>query len=235
MKDFLKHIQIWLGDFIYLFYPDACEVCHKSLVTGEKTICLKCMADMPFTSYHLDSENPVNQLFWGKVKVEMATALFYFAKGSRYRKLLHRLKYSNKPEIGIWLGRELGVRIADSSFFGVIDFVIPVPLHSGRLKQRGYNQSTMIGQGISEVTAIALYDGAVVRTEATQTQTRKTREERWKNVSGKFAIPNIASLEGKHVLLVDDVITTGSTLEAVAETLLQVQGLKLSIAVLAKA
>ncbi len=235
MKIFLKNIKKWLGDFVYLFYPDVCEICRKSLVTGEKIICLKCMADMPFTTYHTNYENPVSQLFWGKVRVEMATALFYFAKGSRYRKLLHRLKYSNKPEIGVLLGRELGARINESPYFTAIDFIVPVPLHTSRLKQRGYNQSAMIGQGISEVTGIPLFDGAIVRTEATQTQTRKTREERWKNVSGKFAVPDVHSLENKHVLLVDDVITTGSTLEAVAETLLQVAGLKLSVAVLAKA
>ncbi len=220
---------------MYLLYPDVCEVCRTPLVKGEKTICLKCLADMPYTTFHNEPENMICQLFWGKIRIEMATALFYFAKGSRYRKLLHRLKYNNRPEIGIVLGRELGARIGNSKCFEKIDYIVPVPLHSSRQKQRGYNQSEKIGIGISQVTQIPVFSGAIIRNTATQTQTRKNREERWKNVSGKFSIPNENTLFDKHILLVDDVITTGSTIEAVATELLKVKGLKISLAVLAKA
>jgi ComF family protein len=235
MQAHLSNIKIWLSDFVNLFYPDICEVCETSLVSGEQVICMNCLADMPYTNYQNDSENPVFQLFWGKVKVEMATALFYFAKGSKYRKLLHKLKYKGKREIGVFLGRELGARINSSHFFKNIDFVLPVPLHASRLKQRGYNQSGEIAVGISQVTGIPVKTDAIVRSEATETQTRKTRDERWKNVSGKFIVSNFDELRNRHILLVDDVVTTGSTLEAIVETLLQVDGLKVSIAVIAKA
>ncbi|NLA24778.1 MAG: ComF family protein [Bacteroidales bacterium] len=235
MRKFFQYIKSLFGDLIFLIYPNSCQVCNNSLMKGEESICLKCISDMPFTTYHNNLDNPVNQLFWGKLQVEMATALFFFAKGSKYRNLLHSLKYRHKPEIGVFLGRELGFRIRNSEYFKNIDYLIPVPLHKSRLKERGYNQSTMICRGISDVTEIELYEDAIVRTVATQTQTKKNREERWENVAGKFALPNVESLKNKHVLLVDDVITTGATLEAVAHTLLEVEGLKISIAVLAKA
>jgi competence protein ComFC len=174
-------------------------------------------------------------LFAGRLKLEKATALFSFQKGSRFRKLLHSLKYKNKPEIGVLLGRELGAEMKKSGNFKNIDAIIPVPLHSKRLKERGYNQSEQIGHGISEILGIPQYTDVFFRNEYTKTQTRMNREERWNNVSGKFNVKNSEKIQNKHVLLVDDVITTGSTLEACGEILLQTEGLKLSIAVLAQA
>ncbi|HOY38324.1 MAG TPA: ComF family protein [Bacteroidales bacterium] len=231
----MKNIEKWACDLVYLLFPEVCEVCMAPLVTGEKTICLKCLADMPYTDYHNKPENPVSQIFWGKVHVEMATALFYFAKGSKYRKLIHKLKYKGKREIGIFLGRELGACIGKSDYFKGIDCIIPVPLHISRQTKRGYNQSAEIALGISQVTGIPVKLHELIRSQATETQTKKTRDERWKNVSGKFQIASPENLKGKHVLVVDDVITTGSTIEAVVETLLGVEGVTVSIAVVAKA
>jgi ComF family protein len=165
----------------------------------------------------------------------MATALFYFNKGSRYRKLLHKLKYKHKPEIGVFLGRELGVSIKGSEYFAKVEGIVPVPLHSSRIKTRGYNQSERIAKGLSEVTGWKIYNNLILRTKATETQTKKSKEERWKNVSGKFALNNPDIAKGKHLILVDDVVTTGATLEACAAELLKIEELKLYIGVLAKA
>lgn len=230
-----KQILNWVNDFLFLIYPEQCEACGNSLVSGEYVLCTNCMVDMPITDYPKWDDNPVAQIFWGRQKIEMATALFYFNKGSRYQKLLHKLKYKNKPEIGIYLGRELGVSIQGSEYFSKIEGIVPVPLHKSRIKTRGYNQSERIAQGLSEATGWRVYNNLILRTKATETQTKKNKEERWKNVSGKFALNNPERAKGKHLILVDDVVTTGATLEACSEELLKIEGLKLYIAVLAKA
>ncbi len=235
MVDKLSVIIKYFSDFLYLFFPSVCEACGQSLRQNEGVVCIKCLFDLPRTDYFNNPDNPVINLFAGRLKLEKATALFSFQKGSRFRKLLHNLKYKNKPEIGILLGRELGAEMKKSGNFSDIDVIIPVPLHTKRLKERGYNQSEMIGRGISEVTSIPQYTNVFFRNEYTKTQTKMTREERWKNVSGKFVVENAEFIENKHVMLVDDVITTGSTLEACGEILLNTKGLKLSIAILAKA
>jgi len=175
------------------------------------------------------------QLFEGRIKLERATALFLFQKGSRFRNLLHSLKYNHKPEIGVLLGKELGAEMNVSGNFSDIDFIVPVPLHPNREKKRGYNQSERIAAGISAVTKIPVLRGVLVRNSDTQTQTKMNKEERWQNVSGKFVLMDTDILKGKHVLLVDDVLTTGATTESCGIVLLSVEGLKLSIAVLARA
>jgi ComF family protein len=230
-----NRIFAWFSDLLFLVYPEQCEACGNSLVRGESVLCIKCLADMPRTDYMHWDDNPVIQVFWGRVRVEMATALFLFGKGSRYRKLLHKLKYKRKPEIGVFLGKELGASLNQSKYFTKIDAIVPVPLHKSRLKTRGYNQSLMIALGISEVTGWDVYTDLLLRVHATETQTKKNKEERWKNVSGKFAVENSERVKNKSVLLVDDVVTTGATLEACAEELLKIEGLKLYIAVLARA
>lgn len=222
-------------DFIFLFFPNSCEACRTPLHFNEETICVKCLYELPRTDFCYDNENFIMNLFSGRLKLEKATALFSFHKGSRFRKLLHNLKYKSKPEIGLILGKELGAEMLESGNYSDIDAIIPVPLHEKRLKERGYNQSEEIGKGISVVTKIPMHTDVFYRAEYTKTQTKMTRDERWKNVSGKFTIKNIEKIENKHILLVDDVVTTGSTLEACGEVLLKVKGLKLSIAVLANA
>jgi ComF family protein len=231
----LKKLIQYFEDFWFLLYPHTCDACGTALHKHEGPICFKCLYELPRTDYCVDLENPVVHLFIGRLRIEKATALFTFHKGSRFRKLLHALKYKNKPEIGILLGKELGAEMLKSKNFGDIDYIIPVPLHPNRQRQRGYNQSEMIGEGISKVTKTPMMIENLVRAKETVTQTKMTKEERWKNVSGKFVITDLESLKNKHVLLIDDVITTGSTIEACGEVLLTVEGLRLSIAVLAKA
>ena len=231
----MKRLFTYLEDFWFLFFPHVCESCGAALNKNEPPICFKCLYDLPRTDYCKDPDNPIANLFAGRIKVENAFALFHFYKGSRFRKLLHSLKYKSKPEIGVVLGKELGAAMRSSGNFKDIDFVIPVPLHPKRQKQRGYNQSEMIAQGISVVTDIPMLTNVLVRNVETVTQTKMSREERWKNVSGKFVIHDQDIIINKHVLLVDDVVTTGSTIEACGEVLLTVKGLKLSIGVLAEA
>lgn len=231
----LAILKTYLEDLWFLLFPDVCEACGSTLMKNEGPICIKCLYEIPRTDYCKDLSNDILLMFTGRIKVEKATALFHFHKGSRFRKLLHSLKYKKKPEIGIALGKELGAEMLSSKNFKDIDYIIPVPLHPKRQKQRGYNQSEMIGEGISKVTDIPMLTDVLIRNVETVTQTKMTREERWKNVSGKFLIQHPKKIENKHVILVDDVVTTGSTLEACGETLLNIPGLKLSIAVLANA
>ncbi len=231
----MTSIKTYIEDFWFLIFPYVCEACGATLQKNEQPICTKCLYEIPRTDYCKDLDNDIAHLFAGRLKVEKATALFHFHKGSRFRKLLHSLKYKSKPEIGVLLGKELGAEMYSSKNFKDIDYIIPVPLHPKREKQRGYNQSERIGHGISLVTDIPQLTDVLLRNVETVTQTKMTREERWKNVSGKFIIKNPEMIENKHVLLIDDVVTTGSTLEACGEILLSIKDLKLSIAVLANA
>ncbi|MDD2634136.1 MAG: ComF family protein [Bacteroidales bacterium] len=231
----MRKIKEYIEDFWFLIFPYVCEACGVALGKNEPPVCFNCLYEIPRTDYCVNEDNPITHLFTGRIKIERGTALFHFYKGSRFRKLLHALKYRQKPEIGILLGKELGAEILSSGNYNDIDYIIPVPLHPKRQKQRGYNQSEMIGKGISSVTGIPMLIDVLLRNVETITQTKMTREERWHNVSGKFIIKNGNKIQNKHVLLIDDVVTTGSTLEACGETLLNVQELKLSIAVLAEA
>lgn len=231
----MNKIVEYLSDFWFLLFPKNCEACGRALTRNEEVLCLECLFELPRTHFCNNLENPIMQMFTGRMRLERATALFSFQKGSRYRKLLHSLKYHHKPEIGVFLGKELGAEMLNSGNFSDVDYIIPVPLHPNREKKRGYNQSERIGSGISEVTKVPVLTGVLIRNVETQTQTKMNKEERWQNVSGKFVLTDSEILKGKHVLLVDDVITTGATTESCGSVLLGVEGLRLSIAVLAKA
>jgi len=225
----------WFTDFLNLFYPTVCAACGERLATQEKVICSRCLVDMPKTHFHHHQDNPVSQLFWGRAKVESATALFRFQKGSRFQELLRLLKYKGRKDVGIELGRQLGFELKSSELFNKVEVVIPVPLHPKREKKRGYNQANCIAIGIAESMEIVVQSKNLFRNTATETQTKKSRIERWKNVDSIFSIHQASELENKHVLLVDDVVTTGATLEACAQALLKVSGIKVSIAALAMA
>jgi ComF family protein len=222
-------------DLFRLFYPNVCAVCHTDLSEGEEAICTPCLYRLPRTKYWLDRENPVAQIFWGRVAIENACAFFFFHKGSKYRKLLHLLKYRGRQEIGVVLGRELGMELRRSNRFNTLDVIVPVPLHPKRLRQRGYNQAECIAKGISEGLGLPLVTDCLVRAEYTETQTRKSRAERIINVSNAFALHDGSKLTGKHILLVDDVVTTGATLEECANTLLTIERGRVSIATVAYA
>jgi ComF family protein len=222
-------------DLISLFYPRLCAGCNTSLVNGEDILCLHCLADLPRTNYHLFPENPVFQIFIGRVNITLASSFCRFDKGGRLQHLLHQLKYKGNSEVGIKMGILFGYDLIQSSSYQDIDAIIPVPLHPKKEKKRGYNQSAEICKGLSESMNRPVISGNLVRDIHTSSQTRKGRFERWENVSGIFNVKNEASLTGKHLLLVDDVVTTGATLEACCEPLLKIPGVRVSIATLASA
>lgn len=175
----------------------------------------------------------MEQLFWGRCLIEKAAAFSYYNKGSRIRTLIHNLKYKGIKEIGMELGRIYGLTLKSSGFTDEIDLIVPVPLHPSKKKMRGFNQSEIISNGISGVTGLPVDTNSLVREKISVTQTRRSRYERWTNVEGIFLVNDQESLKGKHVLLVDDVITTGSTIESCANELLKVDGVKVSVVALA--
>ncbi|MBI9054587.1 MAG: ComF family protein [Bacteroidales bacterium] len=231
MIETLKH---YLKDFFNLIFPDLCVVCNSHLVNQETLICTKCLYNLPKTNFHKEINNPVSQLFWGRTNVCFATGFFFFNKGSVYQSLMHKFKYHGYKEIGLVVGRYFGSQIRNSNF-NEIDVIIPVPLHKSKFKKRGFNQSEWLGMGLSDAMNKPLDTETLIRAIATETQTRKSRFERWENVDSIFQITNKKSLIGKHVLLVDDVVTTGSTLEACANAVLQIENTKVSIATMAVA
>ena len=226
--------DLW-DDFLSLLFPRICYGCGNHLVKNEHLICTECYVVIPRTNFHTVENNPVAQAFWGRCRIESAAAFSYFNKGSRIRKLVHSLKYNGIKEIGHELGKVYGLSLKSSGFLDGIDFIVPVPLHKSKERTRGFNQSEAISAGISEAAGLPLVTNAIKRQTATSTQTKRSRTERWDNVEGVFVLKNPKLLTGKHILLVDDVITTGATMESCVNEILKVEGVKVSIAALAYA
>jgi len=220
-------------DLIALFYPRLCAGCSTPLLKGEEVLCLSCMADLPRTNYHLYQENPVFQIFIGRVNITLATSYCRFDKGGRLQHLLHELKYKGNCEIGHKMGNLFGYDLIQNPLYHDISAIIPVPLHPKKEKQRGYNQSEEICKGLSASMQRPLITGNLVREVHSASQTLKGRFERWENVTGIFNVTDAGSFAGNHLLLVDDVITTGATLEACCEPLLKIPDVKVSVATLA--
>lgn len=225
----------WLNSFLYIFFPRCCVVCGRPLARGEEYICTLCNIDLPRTNYHLQKDNPVEMNFWGKIPLNRATSFFYYRKGSDFRQILHQLKYRGKKELGVVMGRYIAAELMPTNFFQGIDVIVPVPLHKKKQQQRGYNQSEWIAKGISVVAGISIDTISVVRLTNTETQTHKSILERWENVDGIFELRCADSLSGKHVLIIDDVLTTGSTIVSCASCLTEVEGIRISILTLAMA
>ena len=215
---------------IGLFYPSVCAACGRSMFRWERLVCTHCRNLLPKTGYELNEDNPLARLFYGKVRLKAVTACFFFSKEGKVQHLIHELKYKGNKDAGVFLGQELGKTMQEAPLFQGIDWLVPVPLHPKRERERGYNQSLMIAQGISEVTGVPVLDNVLLRSVNTATQTHKSKEERWKNVKDIFELRHPERLEGKYVLLVDDVVTTGSTLEACALTMSKVSDITISCA-----
>lgn len=222
-----------LKDFFNLFIPSKCLNCGINLHEHERFVCKDCLVKIPQTHFHLYNENPVSELFWGRVKLEYAFAYYYFSKGSILQGLIHSIKYHHNKELAFELGKHFGIGIKDSEFSKKIDLIIPVPLHPKKEKQRGYNQSKYIALGISEVIKKDVSDKILKRKVYTSTQTKKSRIQRWENVKNAFEIINEQTIKNKHVAILDDVVTTGATLEACASLLKQIDGVKVSVISLA--
>jgi ComF family protein len=224
--------DLW-DDFISLLFPRLCYGCGNHLLRNEKIICTECFVLIPRTNYHLKKDNPVAQLFWGRCMIEKAASFSYYTKDSRIRKLIHNLKYKGIREIGLELGKIYALSLKASGFLEGIDLIIPVPLHPSKKKKRGFNQSEYISAGISEISGVPLDTFALIRCKSSDTQTKKSRYTRWTNVEGIFRVMDQERLKGCNVLLVDDVITTGSTLEACATEILKIENAKVSVVSLA--
>lgn len=221
------------ADLLDLIYPNLCFICGETLLKSESHICLCCLNNIPRTNYHLLTDNPVEKRFWGKAPIFRGTSFFFFQKGSPFQKLLHELKYKGNKEIGEILGRYAAAELLNSPDFCSIDIIIPIPLHPKRFAQRGYNQSEWIGKGLSAVLDKPQNTNTLRRVKQTTTQTKKSVFERFENTEGIFELSGAKELEGKHLLLIDDVLTTGSTLNAAINTLLNIPNVKISIFTLA--
>ncbi len=205
------------------------------MVRNERVLCLNCLADMPFTSYHLARENDLEKELWGRCYAERMAAMCFYRHGNKVQTLMHRLKYYSIKDIGLYLGEMYGNILRGSDFLNDIDFIVPVPLHPSKERKRGFNQSAVIADGIASACGLELNVTAFKRIERSSTQTRKSRAERWENVEGIFGVQDPEALSGKHILLVDDVITTGSTIESCINTLKDQLDIKVSVIALAVA
>ena len=219
-----------LHDFIDLVFPNCCPGCDQPLVSGEEHLCTSCELDLPV---YPANEN-INQYFAGRLELEEARAFIKFYTAGIAQKLLHHIKYQGDQDLGEHLGKMFMHHLIAKSVYSNVEVIVPVPLHKSKFRARGYNQSEILARGMADVLGVAVDSGSVKRFRKSETQTRKNRAERWQNVSGIFEVTN-DSLQGKHVLLVDDVITTGATLEACGEIILSSGAASLSVAALAAA
>lgn len=224
-----------LSDFISLFFPHYCLACSGSMVKGEEILCTNCLLELPKTNYHLQKGNPIEEKLFGRILIKHGWAFLKFKKRGTVQHLLHQLKYNNHPEIGIALGRVLGKTLSDAGFDKSFELIVPVPLHRSRLLKRGYNQSSKFAEGLSSSLKIPWDESITIRRDKTTTQTKKTRMQRWENVKDVFTVSQNSKISGKRILLVDDVITTGATLEACGQHLIAAGCAELSIAVIAEA
>lgn len=215
----------------HLIYPRLCEGCSKALLDEEQVLCLNCsIYNLPRTAYHHIQENETFMRFAGRVKIEKGTSLAYFTNEGLLQHLLHGLKYDGKQEIGTYLGTQFGYDLLQTNWQMGIDSIIPVPLHAKKEAERGFNQTNIIANAMSDVLKIPVMDKVLQRIKFTETQTQKTREERILNMQDAFGLVNPKEINGKHILLIDDVLTTGATLEAAALALLSVPDVRISIA-----
>ncbi len=224
-----------IEDFISLFFPRYCLGCLGALVKGEEILCTGCLSDLPKTNYHLMMENPVKNKLTGRLSLKHGWAFLKFRKSGMVQHLLHQLKYNNHPEVGVRLGQAFGLDLLNLGFGKEFDLIIPVPLHNTRKRQRGYNQSAKFALGLSNAIQIPWDESVSIRTQSSATQTRKSKAERWENVKDVFSMGDDISIEGKKILLVDDVITTGATLEACGQHLISFGCSELSVACIADA
>lgn len=220
----------FIDDFINLLYPRVCAACGNSLFKHEEVICTFCLYHLPKTNYHLMDESPLDKVFWGRAQLAHTAALYNFQKKSKVQHLIHQLKYKDRKDIGIYLGKILGSDLAKTASFADVTKVIPVPLHPAKQRKRGYNQSEQFAIGLGKAMNIEMDATSFIRSVDTETQTRKSRFARWENVKEIFKVTQSGELANRHILLVDDVITTGATLESAAHILLGIEGVKLSVA-----
>lgn len=219
----------WLGDFISLFYPRVCFACNNALLKHEEYLCTECLYNLPKTNFHLYKDNPVANQFIGKINFNAAASFYYFSKGGKVQHLIHQFKYKGYRNLGLFIGEIYGTQLIKSELFSDIDIIIPIPLHPRKQLQRGYNQAEWFAKGLSLSIKADVDTVTLKRIHASESQTHKTRFNRWENVQEIFTLSNGNHLAGKHILLVDDVITTGSTLEAAGHILMKIPDIRISV------
>lgn len=232
MKEWMK-----IGNCLSeLFFPRLCPVCGRRLCTAERAVCTGCLGELPRTGYHRQALNPCEETFYGRInprRFGRATSYFYYERENPCKHILWRLKYQNQPEVGYEMGRIMAKELMADAFFVGIDLLLPVPLAKEKQRQRGYNQCDYIAAGISDVTGIPVARNSVERIVNNESQTHKSRAERQENVEGIFEARDTLQLEGKHVLLIDDVLTSGATLISCATALQAVPGIRFSFLTMA--
>lgn len=217
---------------LQLLFPHVCAGCGSDLVGPQSPLCLHCVHRLPDTGFGILPGNPVEKNFWGRLPFQAATACYYFTRDSLIQRLMHQVKYRGNRDLAIFLGRLMGQNLLRTGRFASLDMLVPLPLFPARERTRGYNQATLLCEGIAEVLGIPVAGTCIARTTHTETQTKKARMERWQNITGKFSLVEPRVIAGRHVLLVDDVVTTGATLESCGHTLLEAKDVTLYLAAL---
>lgn len=220
----------WLSSLLHLFYPHLCAGCGSDSLQAADVICAQCMGKLPYTGFPAQEGNPVEKLFYGRLRIHAAASALYFTRDSIVQHIMVELKYRKHREAGLWLGRMLGEQLQASGRFTAINAIIPVPLHPRRLRERGYNQASLLAQGISEVYNIPVLEQAIGRQLYTTTQTQQGRAGRITNLKNAFILNEPEAVRDKHILLTDDVLTTGSTLELCGQVLLPARPASINIA-----
>lgn len=228
----MKKIFRSFSDLLGLVFPQICVSCGNNLFIHENVICSKCLYHIPRTQISDMEDNMVARLFWGRVSLKYCTAYFYYNKGSKYQNIIHNLKYQGKQYIGSEFGKIFGSALRTTNLVSV-DVVVPIPLHARKLRKRGFNQSEVIAKGIAESMDRKMDADALERVVDTDSQTRRSRYQRWENVDGIFKVIKPEVFKNSHILLVDDVVTTGSTIESCASEILKIEGATVSMAALA--
>lgn len=227
------HISDWLHDLFDFLFPRYCVLCKEKLLRHETHLCLSCLSQLPYTQHYRRPVASIEEELFKRVSYKRAVSLLYFQKGNMTQQLLHILKYQNEPECARFAGKLLAEQLMlNDPMFQTVDYIIPIPLHPHKYKQRGYNQSEMIAEGIASVIHKEVRNNLLLKIKDTRTQTHHTAEIRRKNVEESFRLGDPDALISKHILLVDDVLTTGATIEAAAKCLFQVENLTLSVATL---
>jgi ComF family protein len=227
---YLPKLSTWIDPIFWLYFPKNCPACGRPLRLFGANICGRCSQNLPETHFFEAPGNPIEKIFYGRLPIHAGAAAWYFHKNSALQALLFQLKYKSNEDVGLFIGKQMGALLAASERFATIDALVPVPLHPQALSKRGFNQAALICEGIGQVWHKPVLMGAIARTKHTNTQTKQSRALRWENMENAFSIKDPTSMTGKHLLIIDDVITTGATIEACGKTLLSVKDVRLSVA-----
>ena len=236
LTNIFTNSKSWFQDtgqaLLHLAFPHICQGCGTDVIDNAHQLCIRCLAALPRTNFEMHAENPVERNFWGRLPLQHAAAQYYFTKDSGMQHLINVFKYRGNKALGFYLGALIGAALKESKRFDDVEALIPLPLYLSKERARGFNQSLVLCQGIASVWPIPVLTNAVVRKEATESQTKKTRVERWQNMKGRFEVIDADAITGRHILLIDDVVTTGATLEACGREICAVPDTTLSMATL---